>query len=86
MFPSIIMLNIYYVENRKNGMRMEDLYLYLSISVTNSIPISLHIFYTESKGTSLHRTMNTLGFNMWNSSINNTLYLKNIVCKIFLFL
>lgn len=35
------------------------------------------IFYAESKGTSWHRTVSTLGFNMWNSSVNNTLHLKN---------
>lgn len=34
-------------------------------------------FRTESKGTSLQRTMNTVGFSMWNSSIDNAFHLTN---------
>ena len=37
----------------------------------------MYVYSIASKSTPLHRTMSTLGFNMWNSSINNTLHLKN---------
>lgn len=37
----------------------------------------MSVYSTEgARVVTLHRTMNTLGFNMWNASIN-TLHLKN---------
>lgn len=68
MLPSISMVTIYSVENKRGEVGMEYVYVYIYY---------IYIVYTESKGTSLHRTMNTLGISMWNSSVNNTLHLKN---------